>query len=276
MNHITTGIYLIHNTINNKCYIGESINVEQRLKQHKRNLKKQRHHNQHLQNSFNKYGETNFKFISLISCKESELDQIEKNTISLYNSTNPKHGYNKESGGLKNKRLSNEHKKKISIAVSGRNNGMYGKTLTEEHKQKLSKIHKGKKLSEEHKQKIGKANTGINNGMYGAYGEKNHFYGKHHTEESKKKMREARIGKYCGENSPNYGKKFSEEHKKRISESKTKKYPRIIKRGFHKGKQKYSIRYEKRYLKTSIDKTKLIHWFEENFKDIKLIDETGN
>ena len=37
-------------------------------------------------------------------------------------------------------------------------------------------------------------------------GENNPMYGKHHTEESKKKISENRKGKYCGENHPNYGK----------------------------------------------------------------------
>ena len=37
-------------------------------------------------------------------------------------------------------------------------------------------------------------------------GENHHLYGKHHTEETRKKMSEARKGKYIGENHPNYGK----------------------------------------------------------------------
>ena len=79
--------------------------------------------------------------------------------------------------------------------------------------------------------------------MEGKYaGEKHPMYGKHHTEESKKKnreahtgkhtseetrrkMREARKRKYVGENSPFYGKKHSEETKKKMSEaSKGNKY----------------------------------------------------
>lgn len=51
-------------------------------------------------------------------------------------------------------------------------------------------------------------------------GEKNPFYGKHHTEETKKKMRENRPD-LSGANNPNYARKFSEEHRRRISESKS-------------------------------------------------------
>lgn len=54
---------------------------------------------------------------------------------------------------------------------------------------------KGKKLSDECKKKIGAALKGENNGMYG----------KKHSEEAKKKMRECHKGK-----------KLSEEHKKKI------------------------------------------------------------
>ena len=49
-------------------------------------------------------------------------------------------------------------------------------------------------------------------------GEKNPFYGKTHTEESLRKMRENH--RYmCGENNPNYGRCFSEEHRRKLSGS---------------------------------------------------------
>ena len=41
-----------------------------------------------------------------------------------------------------------------------------------------------------------------------------------HSEETRNKMREARKGKYVGENAPMYGKHFSEESKKKMSEAK--------------------------------------------------------
>ena len=59
---------------------------------------------------------------------------------------------------------------------------MKGKKLSEEHKRKISKGNKGKKLSEETRKKISEAQKG----------EKNHMYGKHLSEETKKKMSEAR------------------------------------------------------------------------------------
>jgi group I intron endonuclease len=46
-------------------------------------------------------------------------------------------------------------------------------------------------------------------------GEKNHMFGKEHTEETKQKMSEAQ----SGEKSHNYGKTLSDEHKQKMSEA---------------------------------------------------------
>ena len=56
------GIYII--TIKNsvKVYIGESISVKDRLKNHLRKLRKQKHTNPILQNLYSKYGEDSFDF----------------------------------------------------------------------------------------------------------------------------------------------------------------------------------------------------------------------
>ena len=51
------GIYMILNLINGKRYIGSSIDIYNRLHEHLHNLKNNKSHNNHLQNSWNKYGE---------------------------------------------------------------------------------------------------------------------------------------------------------------------------------------------------------------------------
>nr|DAN12767.1 MAG TPA: GIY-YIG nuclease superfamily protein [Caudoviricetes sp.] len=51
------------------------------------------------------------------------------------------------------------------------------------------------------------------------HGESNPFYGKHHTETTKQKMREAK-NNVSGENNPMYGKLHSEETKEKIRQKK--------------------------------------------------------
>ncbi len=50
-------------------------------------------------------------------------------------------------------------------------------------------------------------------------GERNNFYGKHHTEETKKKISEAKKGKGAGEDNPFYGKHHTEEARRKVSEA---------------------------------------------------------
>ena len=61
-------------------------------------------------------------------------------------------------------------------------------------------------------------------------GEKNPFYGKTHSDETKEKLRSAMKGRYDGENNPNYGRKHSDETKKLLSElMKKRKYKCVCK-----------------------------------------------
>jgi|WetSurSiteA1Bulk_404760.scaffolds.fasta_scaffold11826_2 group I intron endonuclease len=66
----------------------------------------------------------------------------------------------------------------------------------------------GLRHTNEEIEKIREANIGPKNPMYGNYKEKNHFYKKHHSEETKRKISEI-----------NKGRKHSEETKKKMSES---------------------------------------------------------
>ena len=59
---MSIGIYMIRNLSNNKVYIGQSTNINRRWNDHKMKLKNNIHYNEHLQKSYNKYGE---KFFSI-------------------------------------------------------------------------------------------------------------------------------------------------------------------------------------------------------------------
>jgi group I intron endonuclease len=55
------GVYVIENLMNNKVYIGSSVmRVMKRIEHHVSMLRANKHKNAHLQNAFNKYGETSF------------------------------------------------------------------------------------------------------------------------------------------------------------------------------------------------------------------------
>jgi len=94
---MTCGIYCIKNKANGKLYIGSSINIEQRFKQHQKELRHDHHKNDHLQKSINKYGLPNFEFTILETCLEDKLIENEDKWINQFNSMNSEFGYNKKS-----------------------------------------------------------------------------------------------------------------------------------------------------------------------------------
>jgi len=88
------GIYKIINNVNNKLYIGSSINIKSRFSKHKSLLKNNKHDNDYLQNSFNKYGMDNFSFEIIEFCEISELIEKENYYINFYKSNDLNLGYN--------------------------------------------------------------------------------------------------------------------------------------------------------------------------------------
>ena len=95
MNEIKSGIYKIVNIKNNKLYIGSSKNIENRWKQHLALLKCGKHHSQHLQYSWNKYGKDLFCFeIIEDNVAQDDLLNREQFWMDSFQSYNPQKGYN--------------------------------------------------------------------------------------------------------------------------------------------------------------------------------------
>lgn len=121
-----SGIYTILNMLNNKIYVGCSVDVKRRLLNHKKSLLNNNHKNKHLQSAFNKDGLNNFKFELLIECSIEILLSEENYWCNLLNAHNYKCGYN----------IRPTHP--------------YGKIInTPEIRKKISDSNKGRKISEE-------------------------------------------------------------------------------------------------------------------------------
>lgn len=89
------GIYKITNKINNKCYIGQSTNIERRWAEHQNKYHK--YPDRALYRAFNKYGLENFIFEIIEECEDTQLNDKEKYWIQYYNSYH--NGYNLTLGG---------------------------------------------------------------------------------------------------------------------------------------------------------------------------------
>ena len=91
------GIYKITNKINNLSYIGQSTQIEQRFREHKKSYNWYREKNKKLYKDILEYGINNFSFEILEECYIEELNNKEQYYIKYYN-TYPDQ-YNMTPGG---------------------------------------------------------------------------------------------------------------------------------------------------------------------------------
>jgi len=236
-------IYKITNLINNKIYIGQTINDRKSYMGSGRLIRE----------AIKKYGNENFKKEILLKVDTiEELNEAEIRFIQEYDSTNCDIGYNLNEGGqfesrtgttlheetkrkisksLKGFKHTEETRKKMSINSSGENNGMYGKgykvsgekngrygkSVSNKTRKKISESRKGKIASEETRKKISKKSSGENNGMYGnnQYNIWLERYGKQIADKKYKEWK-SKISK------SQKGKTMSEEHKEKIRQARIK------------------------------------------------------
>ena len=96
------GIYKIKNTVNNKVYIGQSVDIKSRWQSHRAdafNPNVAQKYKSSLYSAIRKYGIDNFKFEVIEECNRESLNEKEVFWIGYYNSNNPKFGYNMTPGG---------------------------------------------------------------------------------------------------------------------------------------------------------------------------------
>lgn len=80
-----SGIYVINNRVGFHKYVGQAFDIAKRWHDHKTQLRNNTHHNIHLQNAWNKYGERNFSFEVLEFCRTVDLDDKEQYWIEKLN-----------------------------------------------------------------------------------------------------------------------------------------------------------------------------------------------
>lgn len=86
-----SGIYSITNRVNEKRYIGSSVNIYRRVLEHRRQLNKQIHTNPHLQSA---YQIAEFDLEVIENCLEAVLSDRESYWINQYKTLDNSHGYN--------------------------------------------------------------------------------------------------------------------------------------------------------------------------------------
>jgi group I intron endonuclease len=211
-----SGVYTITNTLNGKIYIGSAFSFKKRWNEHKNDLRNNRHKNVHLQRTWNKDKEPNFKFEILekvidpnllLDFEQKWLDSIPKEF--KYNMSESAYA------AMTNRTHTQKSKKKIGIANSGENNPNYGKRGYWFNKQqsKESNLKRGVSLK-------GKM-AGKTHPMYGKLGKDNPNYGSKRSIETKRKMsRCAKMRFVNPENHPSWKGGISPNWKRKVGQVK--------------------------------------------------------
>ena len=162
-----SGVYEIRNLINNKVYIGSSVDLFSRRYCHLWQLRTRKHENKHLLSAFEKYGENNFEFRVLEYCDVDKLLIVEQQYIDKFDATDRAKGYNKSptAGSPLGVKRTDDYKRKLSESRKGKgsgvNNPFYGKTHTKESRSKISAAGIGRVCTKETREKRSKALKGL-------------------------------------------------------------------------------------------------------------------
>lgn len=223
------GIYMIYNVLANKYYVGSSVDIDRRLAGHFAKLRKGVHDNVHLQRAFNRDGEGAFVcgFLEEVEHRNdlTKAEQVWIDSIGDYNIC-------KVAGNTLGWVPTEDTRAKMRAAQSGENNPMFGKKrpeiaelmskvhkgrrLTEEHKAKMSAALKGNRGCWDDPEKAAKVREAARRGRTG----------KPHDAEARRKMSEkARGRKLTAEHKRKIAEKsalqrHSEETKKKIGDLK--------------------------------------------------------
>lgn len=164
---MTIGIYSIRNIINNKRYIGKSVNIERRLITHKSLLNKPNRNpkqvNRHLYHAVQKYGWNNFEteiLQTFDSVDEKLIGESELMWMISFNSIDPDFGYNIRLDTSTGMIVSDETRELSRQNALGEKNPNYGNFWSQDDKSRMSGIkkkhHESGVYGNEWRKKLGK------------------------------------------------------------------------------------------------------------------------
>lgn len=191
-------IYKISNSNNDKLYIGQTKCKDPRNRWYKhrytaRHLERDREVSV-LHRAMAKYGLNTFKFEIIEEITNELLDEREQYWIKFYNSVIP-NGYNITQGGAGTKGYSRPQTENEKEKRRQSNKEFY-KThpeAVEERRQYTTELWK----NEEYRKRVTESNIKFYSEHPDMFkGENNPFYGKHHTDETKAKIKESSLHRY--------------------------------------------------------------------------------
>lgn len=168
-------IYKSTNKVNDKSYIGQTVNKFRIRKAGHRHDALRRKTNSYFHKAIRKYGWDNFTWEIICECSsKEELDEMEFHYIKQYKCREYENGYNLiDSGG----------------------SGMWGLKHTEETKRKISNGNKGKMTGDKNPACRPEVRKKISESRMGQFkGRENPFYGKSHTDEMIQFFKESQLG----------------------------------------------------------------------------------
>ena len=154
-----TGVYIIHNSVNDKLYVGSAARgFKCRFDNHINSLKRGIHKNPILQAAWNFYGEPAFRFEPIEVCDKSECVECEQFWIDWLK---PEYNVCRIAGSTIGLKKSEEEKSKLRERMVW-NLIWLGRHHTKASRAKISAAQKGKKVffTEEHRANISNALRG--------------------------------------------------------------------------------------------------------------------
>jgi len=177
-----SGTYTIENVKNGRFYLGSTKNLKKRKADHFRLLNSGKHTNSYLQADWNKHSPEDFVFKVLTRTSVSKILHEEQTLLDEFY----------------------DHQKLCYnfCVTAGSTEGIKKGPMSDSQKQKISSALKGKPKPESYKIKLSKRMKGMVGALHPAFG-------RNHSEESKLKMSEAKLGRRLSEKTKN---KMSSNH----------------------------------------------------------------